>query len=134
MSERMVCVRCPECGYKGYEKIPPQGIGFGKDRQCDKCGTKYTPPANPVAAIAMTVIGGVAALAVAGLVVVVGMRQLASDSPEALVGPCAWILPVMVGVIGTMLLVGGLKALRQKPVEPPEYQAPPPRLPTGRGR
>ena len=133
MSHRLVCSRCPECGYDGFEKVPPKGLAFGKDRQCDRCGCTYTPVANRGLAIVMVAIGGVAVAAVAVLIVIVAMRQMATSSNQAVVGPCAWVLPAAFGVIGGMLLYGGLKAMFQKPVDPPAYRERAPRLPGSRG-
>lgn len=70
----------------------------------------------------MMAVGGVLVLGFVALILLTAQRQLASESDEAVVGPCAWILPTGLGIMGALLLWGSIQAVRAHPVEPPEYK------------
>ena len=40
-----VSAACPKCASLQFTRVPPLGaVAFAKDRICDQCGTRYTPP------------------------------------------------------------------------------------------
>lgn len=51
---------CPGCGSTSFTRVPPERwVAFAKDRICNGCGMRYTPPTPVWAAIIFLVLGAV---------------------------------------------------------------------------
>jgi hypothetical protein len=49
---------CPKCGSNNFTRVPPKSmVAFTKDRVCNRCHTRYTPPTPLWAAFVFILLG-----------------------------------------------------------------------------
>jgi hypothetical protein len=58
MSKYPINETCPKCGQTTFKGVRPETfVAFANDRICLGCGTRYTPPTPPWAAIVFLIVG-----------------------------------------------------------------------------
>jgi predicted RNA-binding Zn-ribbon protein involved in translation (DUF1610 family) len=70
---------CPSCGSASFTRVKVErAIAFTDDRQCNQCGTRYTPPTPTWAAVVFIVVGFL--LSGSGLFAVIKLMTLKQDN------------------------------------------------------
>jgi hypothetical protein len=137
MSRYPTSKSCPACGGSNYRSVNPDAwVAFAQDRVCNACGVRYTPPTPAWAAVAFIVIGLILFLLPMSSLVITLARMAAE--PRSGAGGIAVGGPfeLMLGILGLVAMVHGVRALMGKtnsgpapappPLPPPPPGNPPP--------
>lgn len=105
---------------------------LGYLRVCRDCGCTYRPVTHPaVIGVTLTLgvlltLGGLAVLGTAALV-------FFADDGERYQSPCSLFCPVALLAFGIVAVVGAIKAMVERPVEPPAFAPRPKADPRAQG-
>lgn len=106
-----ICSRCPNCGRNEYLPIrPARIIAFRSDRECETCGTDYSPP-TPLWAAIIFILLGIIFTAGCGISL---FLAIADGSILALPSNALFF------ALGVLCIRHGIQSLREVRVTPPE--------------
>jgi hypothetical protein len=96
---------CPKCGNAEYtEHRPERLVAFAKDRVCQSCGSRYSPPTPVWAAVVFILIGlPLAAFGAFSLFV-----RITSGN---LLGIPALLIEGFLGLVGAAAIIHGIRVL-----------------------
>lgn len=96
---------CPNCGHKEFQSIRPESwIAFTKDRICQSCQTRYTPPTPAWASLVFLLAG----LLLAGFGLFSLTLHIRSGDPAGLL---AMVIEGSLGLLGILAIVHGFREL-----------------------
>jgi hypothetical protein len=114
-----VSSRCPMCGCPEFESTRPKTfVAFTSDRVCCNCQTRYTPPTPVWASIVFLLIGIVFVL---GCTFSVLLGIMGGAMTAVLVNG-------LFAICGLLLVSYGVRCLRLRPTEAPEWPRAPDQL------